>query len=169
MRLQLNRTQALMFGVIMGSLSLAIQLFVPGIPVGLGKIDLALVPAIVGAVFGGPMAGVIIGLLHGIGSPAYIALIPSSVFSFTLIAFLAMKLKMRWGTPIAIVVGRILIGTVVATLIFQPLVYTSAPLLSVYIIGLSYNIPSSIIAIIICSLVEKRFLTVFGRSEPVTK
>jgi len=162
----MNRTQTLTLAVVTGALSLAMQLFVPGIPMGVGKIDLALVPAMVGAVFAGPMAGIIIGFLHGIGSPAYLALIPSSIFSFTLIGYLAEKLRFRGGTALAIIIGRVLISTVVATLIFKPLVYPSASLLAIYLIGLGYNIPSSIIAIIVCGLIETRYFRAASNSSP---
>jgi uncharacterized membrane protein len=155
--MKLGRTQALSLAVVTGALSLAMQFFVPGIPLGVGKIDLALVPAMVGAVFAGPMAGVIIGFLHGIGSPAYIALIPSSIFSFTLLGYLAQRFKIKGGTALAIIIARVLIGTVVATIIFKPLVYPSVPLLTIYLIGLGYNIPSSIIAVFLCGLIEARF------------
>ena len=169
MVMKLNRTQVLSLAVVTGSLSLAMQLFVPGIPLGGGKLDLAIVPAIVGSAFAGPMAGAIIGFLYGIGSPAYLGLIPSSIVEFIVLGYLAQKLRIRGGKTLAIVISDVLMAPVIAMLIFKLLVFQSVPLLTLYLIGLAYGIPGPIIALFVCGLIETRLFGTLNSSNQTLK
>lgn len=60
---KLTSTRHLVFATLMGTLSLVMQVFVPGIPLGIGgKLELADIPAVIGSAFAGPVGGVITGL-----------------------------------------------------------------------------------------------------------
>lgn len=94
------------------------QMVVPGIPLGWGggKLELADVPAILGAAYTGLVGGIINGFLHGILSPTYLALIPTSMCSFALLGFLSENLKMRWKTIPAIIIARVIFDPILAAM-----------------------------------------------------
>lgn len=147
----------LVFATLTGTMSLLTQVFVPGIPLGWGgKIELADIPAIIGAVFTGPVGGVITGLLYGAASPVYLALIPSSVCSFALLGYLSNSLKVEGNTVIAIVI-YVVFTSVVNTLFFKLIYYGPAvPFLAVWIISLWYNVPGSIVSILLLVFIERK-------------
>lgn len=96
--------QRLALATLTGTLSLIMQLALPGIPLGAGgKLELAEVPAILGAAFTGPLGGAINGFLHGIMSPGYLALVPTSICSLALLGYLSDKIKTRWKAIPAII------------------------------------------------------------------
>jgi len=156
---RLISTRRLTFATMMGTLSLMMQAFVPGIPLGFigGKLELADVPAILGAAFTGPVGGIINGFLHGILSPGYLALIPSTVCSLALLGYLSESLKIRWKTILAIIIARVIFDPILGVILFTLIYYgPAAPLLSIWIIGLYYDVPSAIISIPLYIFVQKR-------------
>lgn len=155
---KLISTRRLTFATMMGTLSLAMQAFVPGIPLGWGgKIELADIPAILGAVFTGPMGGAINGLLYGIISPVYLALVPTSVCSLALLGYLSERFKIRGNVVLAIVIARVIFDPILASFLFQWIYYgPTTPLLAIWIIGLWYNVPSAMISIPLYIFMEKK-------------
>jgi hypothetical protein len=142
----------------MGTLSLIMQLVVPGIPLGVagGKLEFAQVPAILGACFSGAIGGIICGFLHGVYSPAFLALIPSTMLNLGLLGYIADNLKIKGRIIIAIIISRIILGPVFAAIIFKLLYYTGATYLSIWILGLTFGIPSAIVSIPLSTLLQKR-------------
>ena len=155
---KLISTRRLTFATMMGTLSLAMQAFVPGIPLGWGgKIELADIPAILGAVFTGPVGGTINGFLYGIISPVYLALVPTSVCSLALLGYLSESLKIRGNAILAIVIARVIFDPILASFLFKWIYYGStAPLLAIWIISLWYDVPSAIISIPLYIFMEKK-------------
>ncbi|MEM3627236.1 MAG: hypothetical protein QXZ25_04350 [Candidatus Bathyarchaeia archaeon] len=133
------------------------QLVVPGIPLGVGgKIELADVPAIIGAAFSGPIGGIITGFLHGIMSPTYLALIPATVCSLALLGYLSDNLKMKWKTILAIIVTRVIFDPILGAIFYKLIYYgPSVPILTIWVIGLYYDVPSAMISIPLYLCIEK--------------
>lgn len=154
---RLISAQRLTFATVMGTLSLIMQLVVPGIPLGYGKLELADVPAILGAAFTGSVGGIINGFLYGISSPSYLALIPTSVCSLALLGYMLENLKMRWKAIPAIIIARVIFDPILAAILYKLIYYgPAAPLLAIWIISLYYDAPSAIISIPLYIFVQEK-------------
>lgn len=143
----------IVFATLMGSLSFLMQIAVSGIPIGMGKIELADIPAVLGAVFTGPVGGMITGFLYGIGSPSLLALLPSEVCGMTLMGYMSKNLKLEWK---AIPISRILFVPVLATILYSLTYLKGTPFIMIWLIGLSYNTPGALISIPLYFALKKR-------------
>jgi len=146
-------TKNLAFATIMGALGLAMQLFVPGIPLGMGKIELADLPAILGATFTGPIGGAIAGFLYGISSGVPLALAPAETLSFAVLGYLSKNMKMKW---LAIPIVRVFLTCPLNSFLIKIIYYGAAPLYVILIRSLYYNVPSVIISVPLCIFIEKK-------------
>lgn len=142
------------------------QAYVPGIPLGVGgaKLELADIPAVLGASLSGSVGGMICGFLYGVFSPAYLALIPSMVIVLTLLGCLSDNLK-RGRIALAIILSRAIIGPVLSAILFKWIYFSSIPFLSVWLLCFSYAIPGVIIVILLRFLIEKKFYWLISSLE----
>jgi len=138
----------------MGALSFAMQMFVPGIPVGLAKVELADVPAVLGAAFTNQIGGVLVGFLYGLGSRLPQYSIPLSMFGFSLLGYLAKKLKMGW---MAIPIVRGFVHPLLGSIVIKVLYYGPAVPLEPILIRVFINyIPGAVISVPLYIFIEKK-------------
>jgi len=151
---RLISTRSLTFATIMGALALAMQIYVPGIPMGMGKIELADLPAVQGAAFSGLIGGVLIGFLFGLGSGVPLAAILASPISFALLGYLSKNLKMKW-VAIPIVYG--LVYPSIMAILVKIFYYGAAvPLFVILLRSLWYCVPTAIISVPLYIFIEKK-------------
>ncbi len=145
----------------MGALTVVMQVFLPGIPLPAGKLELADIPAILGSAFAGPIGGIINGFLYGITIPSaavFVALIPASIISLSLLGFLSKNLHMSW---ISILIARVIINPIAKTFLLVYLFYPpDVMILPVYVLALSYDIPGALVSIPIYALVKRQLPSV---------
>lgn len=166
----------------MGALGLAMQIVIPGIPMGIGKIELADIPAIIGAAFACPIGGMFIGFIYGMGSGVPLAAIPTNTFAFFLISLLSNKLrsvnwqskKLRWGWAGVPIIRIGLYPFVMAILVTAIYYTTRGPFYLFYIPVLIrtflYTTPGALISIPIYLVVERSIPWIYTvRKEPINK
>ncbi len=125
----------------MASLSLAMQVAFPGIPLGWGKLELAEVPALLGASLTGPVGGAIVAFAYGVPSPGFAALVPLALVDFTLVGYLARNRRWGWkAIPVVHIAAYLTIGTFLFNRVY------GVPMIAAILEGLAYSIPSALIA-----------------------
>jgi len=151
---RLISTKCLVFASMIGAISLAMQVFVPGIPVGLGKMELAEVPAILGAAFTNQIGGVLIGFLYGFGSRTILASLPASMFTFGLLGYLAKKLERGW---MAIPIVRGFVHPLLSGILSWEIYHGAAvPLEAILILAFYKVIPGVVISVPLYVFIHKK-------------
>ncbi len=168
---KLITTKRLTFAIMMGAMTLVMQAVLPGIPLGIGggKLELADIPAILGASITGPIGGVICGFLYGIASPTYLALIPSMICILVPIGYVSDKLNNWKITVLAIIISRVIFGPILLAVPMKLIYFNTLTFGDTWLLSLTYAVPGALASIAVYMLMSRRIpglLSKLNESNP---